>query len=209
MPDHLMPPGKRYHNAIVIETEANGSGRVIQVIGAIGQSGGMTFESKRGRKPDESDSFHRQHYLGTITTGYLDSVIKFIQTRCPPPPQQRNFNTQTYKTEQCKPDGSFYQPGEPLPPYEKCTEWTLNKAIPALQQSGYLDMSPPPQATEWTWNPATKEHWRWVFVDNDWKTEKQSMHQQAQKTTDWTWDAERQQYGRYSLVGNEWKTEWQ
>ncbi|TVY39518.1 hypothetical protein LSUB1_G003956 [Lachnellula subtilissima] len=61
----------------------------------------------------------------------------------PPPPKQKHFNIATMKTEQMKPDGTFYEPGEDRPPMIKCTEWTVNQAIPALYASGVL--------TKWLW----------------------------------------------------------
>ncbi|KAH9220779.1 hypothetical protein DL95DRAFT_266785, partial [Leptodontidium sp. 2 PMI_412] len=56
----------------------------------------------------------------------------------PPPPKQKHFNVETMRTEQMKPDGTFYQPDEYRPPTIKCTEWTENQAIPALYESGVL-----------------------------------------------------------------------
>jgi hypothetical protein len=177
MQDPLMPPGTRYHNALFIETETDGGGHIIQVDGAIGQTGGMTFENKQlSEKPDQIDSYHRQHYLGTIAAHQLDSIVNLIKTQCPAPPQQRNFSTKTYQIEPCKPDGSFYLAGEKVSPYEKCTEWTMKKAIPALQQSGYLDMTPPPKAMDWIWDAARQQHWRYILVVDEWKTETKPTH---------------------------------
>jgi hypothetical protein len=133
----MMGPGIRYHNVIFVETDADGGGRVLQVEGGIRNADVMTFNEKAGRKPEESRSFVRRHFLGQLQTSDYGSIVRLLETVVPPP-RQRNFNTITKTTEQYKPDGTFYGPQEPRPPYMKCTEWTLQRAIPALWQSGLL-----------------------------------------------------------------------
>jgi hypothetical protein len=137
IPDPLMGPGIRYHNSIFVASGPAFGGRVLQVEGGIGDRSGMTFSEKAGGKPEDSGTFVRKHYLGKILKFDYERVVQLLQA-IPPPLRQRNFNTVTMTTEQCRPDGTFYGRDEPRPPYTKCTEWTLQKAVPALQQSGLL-----------------------------------------------------------------------
>lgn len=126
--------GKRYHNVIFVATNADGSGWVHHVTGDIVQSQGMTYERKPGREPDLSATFHSKTLIGYVREeGYPVNMDRILQS-VPTPPRQRNFNPHTMRYEPCKPDGTFYAPNESHPPYWKCTEWTQDKAIPALRQ---------------------------------------------------------------------------
>lgn len=98
----------------------------------------MYYNVKPGRKPEESNTFYAKDFLGTIAAENYPSEINRILAQQPPPPKQKHFNRITMRTEQMKPDGSFYAPGESRPPMIKCTEWTENQAIPALYASGVL-----------------------------------------------------------------------
>ncbi|ORX93611.1 hypothetical protein BCR34DRAFT_580403 [Clohesyomyces aquaticus] len=138
MQDPLMPPGPRFHNAIYVETAQNGGGRIIQVTGVIADAGGMYFEEKYGERPEGSDDFHRKHFLGQIQSERYMEVVQLMRS-VPAPPRQRVFDARVMGHVPCKPDGSKYEPGEMVPPYMKCTEWTLGLAIPALQKSGLLN----------------------------------------------------------------------
>ncbi|KAF2107770.1 hypothetical protein BDV96DRAFT_294693 [Lophiotrema nucula] len=146
--DPLMGPQTRFHNAIFVETEANGDGRVIQVGGDIVSASGMTFEEKLGKRPEEDESYQRKYFLGQIRASEYQNVVQLLRT-VRPPPRQRTYNIQAQATVPCKPDGSLYGPGETPPPYRKCTEWTLQDAIPTLQSSGLLHPNgiPQPQPT--------------------------------------------------------------
>lgn len=137
MPDPMMGPGTRYHNAIFVATGLFKAGRFLQDEGAIGDRGGMIFTEKQGEDPEESDTYHQRYYVGKSLHSDYTRLVELLQA-IPPPQRQRMFNPVSMTTEQCKPDGTFYSPGEPRPPYMKCTEWTLQKAIPTLQQSGLL-----------------------------------------------------------------------
>ncbi|KAI9672987.1 MAG: hypothetical protein M1817_003151 [Caeruleum heppii] len=77
------------------------------------------------------------HVTGDLVTG-MSYEINQICRQQPPPPRQKSYNMKTHRTEQHKPEGGFYGPGEPRPPMIKCTEWTEIQAIPALYASGIL-----------------------------------------------------------------------
>jgi hypothetical protein len=135
IPDPDMP-SPRYHNVIFVETEPNGSGIIHHVTGDI--TSGMAYDTKKGKRPEESETFYAKEILGTINVSdYPHEMDKVLKAQ-PPPPKQKSFNIKTMKTEQIKPDGTFYEPDEPRPPMVKCTEWTVNQAIPALYTSGVL-----------------------------------------------------------------------
>ncbi|KAG4443998.1 hypothetical protein IFR05_000517 [Cadophora sp. M221] len=129
-------PSPRWHNLIFVETQHDGSGTIHHVTGDI--TSGMVYATKPGRRPETSDSFYAKEYLGTIAVEDYPSEMDQILAAQPPPPKQKHFNVRTMRTEQMKPDGSFYAPGESRPPMVKCTEWTENQAIPALYNSGVL-----------------------------------------------------------------------
>ncbi|EWC43738.1 hypothetical protein DRE_07356 [Drechslerella stenobrocha 248] len=135
VPDPDMP-SPRYHNVIFVETGADGSGISHQVVGDLVT--GMSYQSERDEAPQTSGTFHARHYLGTINESDYPARMDEVLEELPPPGKQKSFNTQTMRTEQHKMPGVFYAPGEPRPPMIKCTEWTINQAIPALIESGVL-----------------------------------------------------------------------
>ena len=121
--------GVRYHTVIFVETSSDGR--------ECGTS---------ANKPDDLKSprhSHNKEFIGTVLessySSYFDSVCR--AQRAPPP--QKAFNRQTMKTEQVKPDGTFYHPGEARPTLVKCTEWTEYQAIPALQQAQIIQGTQP------------------------------------------------------------------
>ncbi|XMA07256.1 hypothetical protein WAI453_000047 [Rhynchosporium graminicola] len=129
-------PGPRYHNVIFVETQKDGSGIVHHVTGDI--TSGMVYATKQGRRPETSDTFYAKEFLGTIESVNYPAEIDRVLNAQPPPPKQKHFNIRTMRTEQMKPDGSFYESGEPRPPMIKCTKRTEEQAIPALYNSGIL-----------------------------------------------------------------------
>ncbi|KAL5349914.1 hypothetical protein ACLOAV_004948 [Pseudogymnoascus australis] len=135
MPDPDMP-SPRYHNVIFVETEADGSGAVHHVIGDI--TSGMTYATRREGRPEDSEIFVQKEFIGTVESAIYPEKIHAVLKTLPPPPKQKKFNIKTMKTEQMKDDGSFYEPGEMRPRMVKCTEWTVEQAIPALYASGVL-----------------------------------------------------------------------
>ncbi|KAF3911515.1 hypothetical protein ABW20_dc0108166 [Dactylellina cionopaga] len=135
VPDPDMP-SPRYHNVIFVETEANGSGRIHNVIGDVVT--GMTYATRLEENPMTSETFFAKHYLGTVRISDYPVTVNETLWAIPPPGKQKSFNPTTMRTEQHKAPGVFYAPGEPRPPMVKCTEWTINQAIPALLTAGII-----------------------------------------------------------------------
>jgi len=135
IPDPDMP-SPRYHNVIFVESDPNGNGIIHHVTGDI--TSGMYYDTKKAKRPEESESFYAKEFLGAIKASDYPHKMDQVLRAQPPPPKQKNFNIKTMKTEQMKPDGTFYELSEPRPPMIKCTEWTVNQAIPALYASGVL-----------------------------------------------------------------------
>jgi len=113
-----------------------GDGNIHHVTGDI--TSGMYYNTKKAKRPEESRTFFGKEFLGTIKAANYPREMDEVLAALPPPPKQKKFNIKTMKTEQMKPDGTFYTPGEPRPPMIKCTEWTLNQAIPALYAAGIV-----------------------------------------------------------------------
>ena len=128
----------RYHTVVFIETDADGGGYIHHVTGDIASPDGMEYQRKRGRQPEQSDTFHGKTYLGRVRASDYPDVVERLLQSLPRPPRQRRFNPNKMLWEQCKPDGSYYSPHEAPPPYMKCTEWTEQMAIPTLQQHGLI-----------------------------------------------------------------------
>src|SRR5699024_3851855 len=65
-----------------------------------------------------------------------------IPNQLPAPPQQKAFGMKTRQAEPFKTiimnPLVFYEPGEERKPLVKCTEWTLDTAIPALKSAGLI-----------------------------------------------------------------------
>jgi hypothetical protein len=130
--DPLMGGEIRYHNVLFVETDTDGGGKIFHVTGDL--VSGMRYESKDGKRPDRSETYHAKIYLGRIRIEDYPDRLEQVLRAVPAPHQQRAFNPRTMQTEQIKQDGTFYAPNEQRPPYIKCTEWTEQRAIPALHQ---------------------------------------------------------------------------
>jgi hypothetical protein len=135
IPDPDMP-SPRYHTVIFVATNSDGSGFIHHVTGDLVT--GMRYERKIGKMPEESGTFHNKELLGKIQAADYPTRVDQVCIAQPPPPPQKRFNPKTSKTEQFKPDGTFYAPNEPREKMKKCTEWTEEQAIPALYASGVL-----------------------------------------------------------------------
>ncbi|KAF1345143.1 hypothetical protein BDV97DRAFT_379149 [Delphinella strobiligena] len=123
IPDPDMP-SPLYHNVLFVETGPEGRGRIHHVTGDI--TTGMHYDSKPGRKPEESRTFFSKELLGAIIAKDYPQEMDRILRAQPPPPKQKHFNIKTMRTAQMKPDGTFYNPGEP------------RQAIPALRAAGVV-----------------------------------------------------------------------
>ena len=98
----------------------------------------MYYDTMKKCPPQESSTYHDMEYLGKIAKEHYPKEMDRILAALPAPPKQLRYNIETARTEQMKPDGTFYAPGEQRPRFIKCTEWTNEQAIPALQSSGLL-----------------------------------------------------------------------
>jgi hypothetical protein len=109
----------RDHHTIFVQTNADGTGHIFQVTGDI--QNGMVHGHKPGRKPEDSASFVKKEYIGTVSmTNYarIESVVNGIE------PPKKQFN-----------GPRRINPQEPL---RRCQEWTA-EAIQALKDSGVLE----------------------------------------------------------------------
>lgn len=96
----------RDHHAIFIETDTNtGAGVIIQVTGNI--QIGMTFESKPGNRPEDSNGFVEKTLLGWVSANNHHH-IEYLCRTIPPPKKQFDGPKRLY-------------PQEPL---RRCQEWT-------------------------------------------------------------------------------------
>ncbi|KAF3483494.1 uncharacterized protein GIQ15_02818 [Arthroderma uncinatum] len=131
---------KRYHTGIFIETDPqSGTGAFHHVTGDIVSVQGMKYEVRpMSSPPESSEAFHAKTKLGRVRREDYPATFDEKLRGIPPPIRQRIFNPRTMTLEQCKLDGTLYMPGESKPPYEKCTEWTNLKAIPALIEARIL-----------------------------------------------------------------------
>ena len=135
MPDPDIP-GPRHHTAIFVKTESDGSGILHQVTGDITTPNGMYYTQTPTTAPEQSEIFYSSEKLGTTPASkHPDEWVKLLES-VPAPPQQKAFNVKTMKTEPFKTKDplTFYEPGEQRRPLVKCTEWTVERAIPALRE---------------------------------------------------------------------------
>ncbi|KAK5290112.1 hypothetical protein LTR99_011174 [Exophiala xenobiotica] len=129
-------PQPRYHTVIFVESKDDKSGIIHHVVG--GLVTGMTYQRKSGLQPELSQNFYQKHLLGKVKASKYHT-FETICAQQPAPHKQKKFNPNTMKTEPIKPNGAFYQPGETRVRLVKCTEWTEERAIPALQAAQILE----------------------------------------------------------------------
>ncbi|KAF7881944.1 uncharacterized protein EAF02_006632 [Botrytis sinoallii] len=139
MQDPFMPQAIRYHTNIFIETSQDGSGTIYEVNGDIVSASGMSYLKFPSPPPESFESFYQRNLLGKIAVSDLEEVTGVLKS-IPPPPRQRWFNPKSMKMEACKVDGTPYRYEEVVPKFWKCTEWTNEKAIPALWAKGLIKM---------------------------------------------------------------------
>lgn len=180
-------PSSRTHTTIFIETHESspGSGRILQVTGSISEGAGMTFSETLTPNPSDSETYLSKQYLGQILADQYSNVVQLIES-IPPPALQHTFSKKLMSYIPCKPDKTPYLPNEPVPADMKCSEWTLQRAVPALRSSGLLYPDGVPRdvpailVTSPTWPPE-------VPPAKDYEI-------QVWKATAWKWDQERQKY---------------
>lgn len=133
--------GIRYHTTLFVETSStDGSGFIHHVTGDITSEQGMYYEKKSKGPPEQSQTFHEKQFMGYTTSTTYPQGWDNVLSRVPAPPKQKAFNIATMKTEPFKTLNplTFYEPGESRAPLIKCTEWTEQRAIPALQSLGLI-----------------------------------------------------------------------
>ncbi|KAL4900663.1 hypothetical protein BDW74DRAFT_182500 [Aspergillus multicolor] len=133
-------PGPRLHHTIFVQTSPDGNGFLHQVTGDITNPGGMTYLVQDKKPQDEIQLPQSLEKLGVTPVETYPEQWERVIRAVPPPPQQKAFNVQTMRTEPFKSKDplTFYQPGEERRPLVKCTEWTMQRVIPALKANGLL-----------------------------------------------------------------------
>lgn len=133
-------PGTRYHTVLFVETGVDRSGLLHQVTGDITSDSGMCYTPQPSEFPEHSESNISCERLGFTPVSKHPGHWERVLGAVPPPPKQKHFNPETKTTEPFKTrlPMTFYAPGEPRRPLIKCTEWTLERAIPALKQYGLI-----------------------------------------------------------------------
>lgn len=132
--------GPRYHTTIFVASEADGSGILHQVTGDISSPRGMYYYPNLTDPPEHSETFYSKEQLGVTDASTHPDSWRRILNQLPAPPLQKAFNMKTRQTEPFKTMNPlvFYEPGEERKPLVKCTEWTLDTAIPALKSAGLI-----------------------------------------------------------------------
>lgn len=133
-------PGERHHTTLFVQTADDGSGTIHQVTGDITSKEGMYYFPTPADDPICSEEFHSSQKLGITPKSTHPGLWNEALGSLPPPPQQKDFNIHTMKTEPFKTRHplTFYEPGEPRKRLVKCTEWTMESAIPTLVERGLL-----------------------------------------------------------------------
>lgn len=129
--DSSMTQATCYHTNLFIETSPDGSGMIHEVNGDISSANGMTYQDFLSPSPESIQLFYQRTLLGKINIFDMEEVREVLKNT-PAPLRQRWFNPKSMKVEACRPDGTPYREGEEVPGFWKSTEWTNEKAIPAL-----------------------------------------------------------------------------
>ncbi|KAL4925341.1 uncharacterized protein BDV17DRAFT_294565 [Aspergillus undulatus] len=139
-------PSPRYHTAILVETGSlgTGTGTLHQVTGDITSEGGMYYFPQDKSEQDKVQQPRSMEYIGVTPASSYPAEWDRVLRSIPPPRQQKAFNVMTMRTQPFKTRNPlvFYEEGEVRRPLVKCTEWTLERAVPALRASGLLLWSP-------------------------------------------------------------------
>ncbi|KAF2877383.1 hypothetical protein BDV95DRAFT_481496 [Massariosphaeria phaeospora] len=134
-----MKPGeKRYHNYIFVETQRDRSGDKIHITGNI--TDGYRYEKVTCGIPELDESFESREFVGAVRISDYPAMEAICrQQPVPMRPQQKwRGGGLTGGWERCKEGGSFFGEGEDVPLLFRCTEWTEDYTMPALQRSGLL-----------------------------------------------------------------------
>lgn len=132
--------GERQHTTIFVQTGEDGSGTIHQVTGDVTSSEGMYYFPAPTGDPTSLEDFHSSRKLGVTPASTHPAEWQQLLGNLPAPPQQKAFNMRTMRTEPFKTRDplTFYELGEPRRRLVKCTEWTMESAIPTLASRGLL-----------------------------------------------------------------------
>lgn len=135
-------PSPRWHTTLFVETEKDGAGYIHEVNGDITSPQGMKYFPSFQSAQETPETFFSKELLGFTASPHLDSWIALLDS-VPAPHQQKAFNLAKMRTEPFKTlvPLTFYELGEERKPLIKCTEWTLDRAIPALKEAGLINES--------------------------------------------------------------------
>ncbi|KAL5337400.1 hypothetical protein BJX70DRAFT_245621 [Aspergillus crustosus] len=130
-------PGPRYHTTLLVITGPNCTGTIHHVTGDVTSAGGMRYTP---RAHDAEETFHNFQKLGVTPKARYPTEWENLLGSLPTPPQQKAFNVKTMRTEPFKTRDPlmFYEAREERKPLVKCTEWVVERAIPALRNGGLL-----------------------------------------------------------------------
>jgi len=98
----------------------------------------MVYSSSDSPQPEDHESFYGKEFLGTVRKEDYPEKMEEVLRALEMPPRQKAFNVRRMRTEQVRGDGTFYGEGEVRERMWKCTEWTVERAIPALFAAGIL-----------------------------------------------------------------------
>ncbi|ODM19401.1 hypothetical protein SI65_04385 [Aspergillus cristatus] len=135
-------PSPRWHTTLFVETEEDGAGYIHEVNGDIISPQGMKYLPTFQSAPETSEPFFSKELLGFTASPHLEPWRALLES-VPAPHQQKAFNIATMRTEPFKTlvPLTFYAAGKERRPLIKCTEWTLDRAIPALKEAGLINES--------------------------------------------------------------------
>ncbi|KAG4262388.1 hypothetical protein FPRO04_13371 [Fusarium proliferatum] len=146
LPDPHMPPG-RFHHAIFVEINKDGSGMLYHVTGDVTSADGMSYESRESPDPAQLEGFHCKELLGYTSSDVHPEQWSSVLASLPTPPQQKASNprrqgrVEPFKDKIGNYEYVFYADGEERQPLWKCTEWVEWHAIPALHEHRLLQSS--------------------------------------------------------------------
>jgi hypothetical protein len=197
-------PEPRYHTTIFVETDqADQSGFLHHVTGDITSTHGMRYERKPRSRPEESRTFYNKELLGYTPANDYPTSFDNILSNVPAPPRQKAFNIATMRTEPFKTPNplTFYKQGEARQPLVKCTEWTNDRAIPALQSTGLIvTQIPASTRTDYSVQTTTTG----ASSSGQVSESTQAASSQAAGNNGWVWDESVRRYRYWNSVTQQW-----
>lgn len=132
-------PYTEYHTVLFVESSPKtGDGTIYHVSGDITSRSGMHYQSKPGKRPEDSETYYGKRLLGMTNAApeRWHEILRDVKR----PPQQKEYNVKRKRTEPFKTlhPLTFYDEGEPRLSLSKCTEWVDLEAIPTLLRAGLI-----------------------------------------------------------------------